>query len=206
MRNPFIKLSPKPKFKGYTTCDIPAKLFFKMIASGDYSILGEGAPQEQEDAFYKIFDEYHLLEDNNGVKSIYRKTQRVTVLTLQIEFISTALNQIAFVPMTKDERLAVIGILNSLDGCKVKFSIDKPIKDEIHRVQTKILGFLRNELQFELSREQKEKKGAVMTYERELASIAAILSFYPHSDITLAEFVELRKLAHERVKAQNNGK
>lgn len=184
--------------KLYTDCDVPATIFFKVMSKGDYTLLGEGTTEEQENAFYSIFDEFYTLRESNKLKKAYTKSNRVSILRLQIQLIKTILHQIVFVPMTIEERLQCIEILNDIDGVKVRFNIDKPIVDEVSRVQNKILGHLNNELNREMSTEKKQNEGLGITFERELASICISLGIYLNSNISLREYIEYEKIAVER--------
>lgn len=184
--------------KLYTDCDVPATIFFKVMSKGDYTLLGEGTPEEQENAFYSIFDEFYTLRESNKLKKAYTKSNRVSILKLQIQLITTILHQIVFVPMTPSERIQCIYILNDIDGLKIKFNTDKPIVDEVSRVQTKILGHLKNELNREMSTEKKQNEGLGITFERELASICISLGIYLNSNISLREYIEYEKIAVER--------
>lgn len=184
--------------KLYTDCDVPATIFFKVMSKGDYTLLGEGTPEEQENAFYSIFDEFYTLRESNKLKKAYTKSNRVSILKLQIQLITTILHQIVFVPMTPSERIQCIDILNDIDGLKIKFNTDKPIVDEVSRVQTKILGHLKNELNREMSTEKKQNEGVGITFERELASICISLGIYLNSNISLREYIEYEKIAVER--------
>lgn len=184
--------------KLYTDCDVPATIFFKVMSKGDYTLLGEGTPEEQESAFYSIFDEFYTLRESNKLKKAYTKSNRVSILKLQIQLITTILHQIVFVPMTTSERIQCIDILNDIDGLKIKFNTDKPIVDEVSRVQTKILGHLKNELNREMSTEKKQNEGLGITFERELASICISLGIYLNSNISLREYIEYEKIAVER--------
>lgn len=202
------EVKPMP-YSGYTDCNIPAKLFFKVASSGQYELLGAGEPRDCEDAFYTIFDEYFKLDPNETLRDIYKKAAKIRGLQLRISFIETCLHQIIFVPMTVEERLLVIDVLNGLDGVRINFSKDKPIKEEVSRVQSRIIGALKNEIKHETITEKKQKAGIERSFEQDLASICINLGIYLHNEITLYEYIAYRKLAIERSEAnkkQNQAK
>ena len=192
-----IKQAP---YKGYTNCEIPAKLFFKATSTRDFTLIGTGTPKEQEDAYYAIFDEFVTINPQAELEQLYKKGAKIRKLQLQISFIEACLHQIVFVPMTVAERLEVIEVLNSLDGLRVKFNTDLPIKEEIRRVQSQIIGSLKTEIKIEQSTEKKQQDGASHQFEQELATICINLGIYLHSEISLYEYVAYRKLAIERSK------
>lgn len=194
----------------YKDCDIPAKLFFKVINTSDYTLLGEGTPEEQEQAFNDIFDEYYILDGNKQVEASFKKSNRLALLRMNKSFIDSILHAITFVPMTKEERIELIQTLNSTELIKPPFNVDKPILDEIKRVQIKSKA-IGNLIRYELSGEKKTDTNVKSSFEKEVVSIENILGRgIENNDLTLRKYVELKKSAIEKVnnqkKQQKNGK
>lgn len=188
----------------YKDCDIPAKLFFKIINTGDYSLVGEGTKEEQEQAFNDIFDEYFKLTNNKSLLTVYVKRHKITLIQAQIHAITSILHAITYVTQTAEERIEQIDLLNSIQGVRVNFSKDKPILLEIDRVQRRVLGALRNQLKMEQSTEKKESQAPELTFERKVVGMSKVTEIrIPPNEISLYEFIEYENLTKEIVAANN---
>lgn len=205
-------IKSKSKRPLYTTCDVPAKIFFKVFATGDYTLLGDGKPAQQEAAFYSIFDEYCLIEENERLLEAYRKQDRIQNLLLQISFIDTAIYILKNSLLSQDYINKVIDQMNSLDGAYVKFNKERDIIKEIERVEVKVLGRLRNEVNFESEGVKEIKETASYQFEQTLIDlrIGFAMASAPvniDSDLTLAEYASFHKRYKELTakKPKNNG-
>lgn len=196
---------------------IPAKLFFDMLTSGDYSEIGDIPKEEQQQIFMRIFDEYIILDNNEKVIEWYKKQCRIALLEHWIDRITAILYAICYVPMTVDERLQAIDILNSIEERPqteqfkakylVNFSKDKPLLDEVNRVQNTIVGTLKTRLNIEKSTEVKQKEGVKYVFEKDLADIELVLGKDNIvEDVSLRKFVQYKKQAENKINAQKNAK
>lgn len=186
----------------YKDCNIPAKLFFKVLSTQDYTLLGEGTIEEQENDYYAIYDEFCTLSPNDELKRIYNKKAKIEGLYLKIAFIETILYNILYLKLTVSERLEFINELNNLEGVKVKFNPDLPILDEVQRVQTRIIGTLKTQIKAEEATEKKQRESTPYNFEQNLAQICITLGIYLKSDVTLYEYIAYRSAAMEKIKAQ----
>lgn len=186
----------------YKDCNLPAKLFFKVLSTQDYTLLGEGTPEEQENAYYAIYDEFCLLSPNDELKRIYNKKAKIERLYMKIAFIETVLYNIVYLKLTVEERLEFVNELNLLEGVAVKFNPDMPIKDEVIRIQTRVIGALKTQIKAEEATEEKQRKVVPYNFEQSLSSICLALGIYLHPEITLYEYVAYRNSAMEKIKAQ----
>lgn len=205
-------IKSKAKRPLYTTCEVPAKIFFKVFSTGDYTLLGDGTPQKQEAAFYSIFDEYCLIEENERLVEAYHKQARIQVLLLQIETIDLLLLRMKNLKLTKQAIQEHIDALNSIDNAYVKFDNKKDIIKEIERVEVKVLGRLRNEVNFESDGVKQIKESAPYEFEQTLIDlrIGFAMASAPvniDSDLTLAEYASFHKRYKELTakKPKNNG-
>lgn len=192
---------------------IPAKLFFDMLTSGDYSEIGNIPENERQDVFMKIYDEYIMLDNNEKVIEWYKKQCRISLLEHWIERVTVILYTICYVPMTDEERLQAIEILNSIEerpaseGIKAKFlvnfDINKPVLEEIHRIQNTILGTLKTRLNIEKSTEKKQKEGVKYEFIKDLTDIELVLGKDAiEENVSLKKFVYYKKQAENKINAQ----
>lgn len=191
-------------------CNIPAMLFFDILNTRDYSKLGTAPIEELEKAFENIFDEYVVLDGNEKVIQWYKKQCKIAFLKFQINTIETALNAVCYIPMTVEQRIRIIDSLNSMGSPKVKFDKDKPILDEVQRVQRSVLGSIRNRLNLELSNEKKVEEQAKYSYRKDLAAVENVLGHALPEEMSLEMFLERKKSAVEKSnnqrKLQRNGR
>jgi len=182
----------------WTNCDIPAKLFFDIMHTGDYSKLGTDTPVKLEAAFDAIFDEYNNLDSNPKITQWFDKQIKIKLLRAKINAIDTCLHHIAYSSLTRDERIEAINILNSIEGVKINFSLDKPLLDEILRVKNSVVGLLNNQLNIELSTEKKQAENIKYEFTEDLVAVENMLERQVDENVSLRKFVFLKKSAQER--------
>lgn len=182
----------------WDNCDIPARLFFNIINDGDYSVLGNAPDEELEAAFDKIFDEYVDIDENEKVTDWYKKRAKVAMIEAKITIITVFLHHIVYSPLTKEERIEFINEINSVDGVRVNFSLDKPILDEVQRVQNVVLGSLKNQLNAELGTDKKQQEAVKNEYEKRVVNIENVLERSIDYNCSLRLFIQYEKSAIER--------
>lgn len=202
---------PEPKILYYTDCQIPARLFFDVMHTEDYQLLGTVGKEDCEDAYDKIFDEYLQIMPNPRLISYVRRKSKVENIQLKITTIKSILAIIAFTSLTQAERDVIIDQLNSIEGVKIRMSKDpKIIVSEIERIHTSVLGELRNILNMELEQLPKDTAKAKYVFEKDIVNLRLALDgMHINDDINLYMFAELTKSATEisnQRKKQNGSK
>lgn len=188
-------------------CNIPAKLFFKVINTGDYTLLGKGKPNVLEQSFYKILDEFCVIDDNKAIIEAYQKSAKAMVTRLQIALIKEYLYHLTFVKMSKDVQDMFIDKLNSISGVVIEFSKVKPLFEEINRVETKVIGRLINQMNIDEADSDKGKKKAESNFYDELVNIINVLDMSNvNEDISLYLFISLKKQARAKIEAIKKSK
>jgi len=184
----------------WTNCDIPAKVFFHIMHSGEFDQLGTDKAENLESAFNIIFDEYIEVDNNTQIMDWYTQRCKVENIRKTINMVETCLHHITFSIMTHDELLEAIRVINLIKGVNVRFDINKDPLDEIIRIQQKVLGSLQNDLNFELSKEKDTKEDVQYHFEEDLVSIENVLERSVPEDMSLRKFVFLKKSAIEKSK------
>lgn len=188
-------------------CNIPAKLFFKVINTGDYTLLGKGKSEVLEKSFYKILDEFCIIDDNKAIIEAYQKSAKAMVTRLQIALIKEYLYHLTFVKMSKDVQDMFIDKLNSISGVVVEFSKVKPLFEEINRVETKVIGRLINQMNIDEADSDKGKKKAESNFYDELVNIINVLDMSNvNEDLSLYLFISLKKQARAKIEAIKKSK
>jgi len=186
----------------YSTCDIPARLFFNNLSAGDLSVLGTGTQEELQAAYYSILDEYCELDNNTAFIEAFKKEEIISMIQSDIATIETALHAIVYVELTKDERISIIDKLNEWKPphAVIRFNKDNPILAEVLRVKKSVIGALKNRLNQEVSTRKKRVKKVKSTFESDCVAIEIALQVSINDDVTLSKFIEYSKQAIERSK------
>lgn len=187
----------------YTDLNIPTKLFFDILNSKVYSLLGEGSEEELQRVFEKIFDEYVDLGGNNEIKKWYADNVKLESLKIVESQTKILLYTILYTPMTTEELDLAVEILNGIKKLNANFDLSKDIVEECNRVNTKCLGSLRNEINMLNISDNKEKKvseNKAYIFQQDLARISITLGFQIASNLTMYEFITYKNSALESIK------
>jgi len=191
----------------WTNCDIPAKLFFDIMHTGDYSKLGTDTPAKLEAAFDGIFDEYTTISNNLKVANYLNKNKKISDIVLQINGIEETISVIEFVPMTQAHALECVEILNRYKAVKPKFDPKaKDILKEINRIKTSVLGILRNQLNQLIDGLPKQKEKVANEYHHEKIILQSVHGYVIPDSTSLYEWVEYIKVAKEKQQPVNTKK
>lgn len=183
----------------YKDCNIPAQLYYEIMYSGDYSKLGEGTPEELENAFEAIVDEHFKLYPNDTALEYMRKRANIQVLAAQITVIGNTIRFMAFSSLTNEERNEIGRELNNIKGVKVKFDESKPIEDELLRIENKVVGFLKNMLNAEIGDKKEQGERQAFNFWEELTNICTVLEMHLPDDITLHRYESYKKNARAKI-------
>lgn len=197
----------------WTDSGIPAKVFFDILFNNaSITKLGEAPIEKLESVFSKIVDEYVLIEGSTRITDWYTKQCRIARIGALIEVTTTILYHICYTPMTRNERLKCIEDLNRIEErpeteyapakLLVKFDINKPILDEVQRVQDVVLGRLRTEVRHLSSAEKKDEESAKYSFEAELVDVENALGRTIDDQVSLKKYLELKKSAIKKVNSQ----
>lgn len=194
--------------KLWQDAEIPAKLYFKILDSNDFTLLGEGTNEEREKAWSKIVDEDFEITNNQKVKSYLDKRCKIEALKLHIQAIKDQIYVLVYMPLTDKMKSECSENLKIL-GCK--YDIEKDIVDECHRIMKSNIGILKNQLNMLEDTVIKKSEGIKKSFEADLVAIENVLMRPLHTDVTLRYFREASKSAKSKSEAnqklsKKNGK
>lgn len=180
----------------YNNCDIPAKMFFDELMQGNASVLGHGSSEDIHNAYMNIIDEYCDLDNNIRMIDWFKKQEKISCIQIAISNITTLLYIIKKVYNPKNERQKeAVTLLNKIKYTSVRFDDKKPLNEEIIRVESVVLGVLRNDLNMEISTEKHEQKEIKKEFLKRLVAIENCLGRAIDDDISLRRFIYLEKSA-----------
>lgn len=176
----------------YSSLDVPAKVFYKVLSTGDVSLLGHESEQENTEAFDIIYDLYFSEVNNAFMKVMMKSRNRLVFLNYKITVLSNAINFIATTPLTTEDA--------------------KPLRDALLKMGVQLnqnsinqqIGILRNEILAEENAVKEFNKGEKSSFEARIVWMENVLGRSIDDNITLAKDIELEKSANLKIK--ENGK
>lgn len=197
------KKRPQPVIH-WTDCNIPARLFFDIMYSGEYSKLGTDTPEKLETAFDAIFDEYYVLLPNRELKEWLAKHERLNKLQSEYNGILVTIQSIEDLPLNAEQLSELITLLNSYKSVQPKFNTKKPVT-EIKRIHNQVLGVLRNKMNEAAQNVKYKSEKIKYNFYKDKANLRMALEGLDiHDDISLYEWAEYVKIAQQKQKP--NGK
>lgn len=197
------RTKPEPYKILYTNCDIPARLFFDELCNGNLSVLGEGTPEQLQAAYMSILDEYVKIDNNTSFLKAFQLEERISNIQANIAALEVAIYHIYYDTLiTIEQRLELIATLNEWKKPRINFNTDKPLLDECLRLQNKVIGALKNDLNFAVSERKKERKERVKTFYRDCVIMEEVLGIKIDDNVSLEKFSLYNKRVVEKTKPQ----
>lgn len=183
----------------YTDLDIPAKLFFKVIETNDYSLLGHSTEAENKQAFEQIFDEYHEITNSGRVKNDIELRKQIALINYKIEILEITLHILLNFPMKESQRLEIIENLKSIE---VKIEPSENMVEQIERIAQTKLGSLKTKLNILIDRYEKQsnKKEVKNTFEKLIVNIENVLNRSIDENISMRKYLALQESCNEKIK------
>jgi hypothetical protein len=188
--------------------NIPAKLFFDILNSKDYSLLqpkNEG--EDLQSVFTLIYDDFFIKSDNPEAKRYLSLTTNIAFLEYKLATIKQVMGFAYFSQITEEMR---VKLLNALEvGCGIYIDKDADFTDEVKRVMQVETGIIENDLTFEkleLDNMSKKSIDKAFNFYDNIVSLSNIHERNIDESITLAMYIAIDKSAKQKIKKQNNGK
>lgn len=189
--------------------NIPAKLFFDVLHSKDYSLLITTEENEDLEAvFLTIYDDFFVKSDNKEAKRYLELTFNVNLLSYKIETIKQVMHFLYYNPITDEIKEKLTNALKK--GCGVYYDKDADWGEEVLRILQVECGIIENDLtlaNLELQKYfTKDNKGE-FDFFKNIVGLSNIHNRNIDETITLAMYIAIENSAKQIIKIQKtNGK
>lgn len=188
--------------------NIPAKLFFEVLTSKDYTLLQpENKDENLELVFISIYDDFFIKSDNPEAKRYLNLTTNIAFLEYKLAIIKQIMEFSYFARLTDEMRNK---LLNALEvGCGIYINKNTDFTEEVKRVMQVETGIIENDLsleKLELENMTKTSTQKAFDFYDNIVSLSNVHERNIDETVTLAMYIALDKSAKQKIKIQNNGK
>ena len=184
--------------------NIPAKLFFEVLNTRDYTLLV--AEQENEDLeaiFTEIYDDFFVKINNPQAKMYLEMTWKVNFLSYKIETIRQVMHFLYYENVIEEHRLKILDALEK--GCGIYVDKSAKFADEVLRVLQVECGIIENDLTMatlELKNTFGKKEEGKFDFYKTIVSLSNIHNRNIEDNIVLAMYVAIENSAKDIIKSQ----
>jgi hypothetical protein len=184
--------------------NIPAKLFFEVLNTRDYTLLG--AEQENEDLeaiFTEIYDDFFVKINNPQAKMYLEMTWKVNFLSYKIETIRQVMHFLWYENVIEEHRLKILDALEK--GCSIYVDKSAKFADEVLRVLQVECGIIENDLTMatlELKNTFGKQEEGKFDFYKTIVSLSNIHNRNIEDNIVLAMYVAIENSAKDIIKSQ----
>ena len=187
---------------------IPAKLFFEVLSSKDYTLLeADNEDENLETVFIAIYDDFFVKSDNPEAKRYLNLTTNIAFLEYKLATIKQVMEFAYFAQLTKEMRDKLLKALEV--GCGIYIDKDADFTEEVKRVMQVETGIIENDLTMEkldLDSMVKNSSQKAFDFYDNIVSLSNVHERNIDETLTLAMYIALDKSAKQKIKKQNNGK
>jgi len=188
--------------------NIPAKLFFDVLNTKDYSLLQPNDENEDLEAvFIVIYDDFFIKSDNPESKRYLNLTTNIAFLEYKLAIIKQIMEFAYFAKLTNEMRNKLLTALEI--GCGIYINKDSDFTEEVKRVMQVETGIIENDLtmeKLELDSMVKNSYQKAFDFYDNIVSLSNVHERNIDETVTLAMYIALDKSAKQKIKKQNNGK
>ena len=184
--------------------NIPAKLFFEVLNTRDYTLLV--AEQENEDLeviFTEIYDDFFVKINNPQAKMYLEMTWKVNFLSYKIETIRQVMHFLYYENVIEEHRLKILDALEK--GCGIYVDKSAKFADEVLRVLQVECGIIENDLTMatlELKNTFGKQEEGKFDFYKTIVSLSNIHNRNIEDNIVLAMYVAIENSAKDIIKSQ----
>lgn len=187
--------------------NIPAKLFFEILDTKDYTLLqSDNAEYNLEEVFVKIYDEFFLKSDKPEAKLFLELQQNIALMTYKVESVKQVLYFLTFTKTTKEMREKLLKALISIG---ININLENDFLEEVQNVLQIECGILDNEINLaknDLESMSKQNKDSVFNFYEHLISLENAHERNLDDEMVLIKFVEYEKLAIKKIELSKKRK
>lgn len=189
--------------------NIPAKLFFDVLQSKDYSLLVSTEENEDLEAiFTSIYDDFFVKSDNTEAKRYLELTFNVNLLSYKIETIKQVIHFLYYNPITDEIKEKLTNALKK--GCGIYYDKDANWGEEVLRILQVECGIIENDLtmaNLELQKYFGKENKNTFDFFQNIVALSNIHNRNIDETITLAMYIAIENSGKSIIKIQrNNGK
>lgn len=195
----------------YNSIDnIPAKVFFEILKTKDYTLLQPRWMEKNLDqVFMSVYDDYFLRSENEQAKEFLRIQNELIANEYKVNILKQSLSFYFYNKTTEQMRKDFIKALKK--GFRIVIDETVPFIEEVQRVLNIEIGILENEISMCKIGLQELNKGGQskeFDYYDSLVGLSNVLTgnTLVKDDITLAVYVSLEKSAKKQIESQNKKK
>lgn len=184
--------------------NIPAKLFFEVLNTRDYTLLV--AEQENEDLeaiFTEIYDDFFVKINNPQAKMYLEMTWKVNFLSYKIETIRQVMHFLYYENVIEEHRLKILDALEK--GCGIYVDKSAKFADEVLRVLQVECGIIENDLTMatlELKNTFGKQEEGKFDFYKTIVSLSNVHNRNIEDNIVLAMYVAIENSAKDIIKSQ----
>lgn len=184
--------------------NIPAKLFFDVLHSKDYSLLISTEKNEDlEFIFSKIYDDFFIKSDNKEAKRYLELTFNVNFLSYKINTIKQVIHFLYYNPVTDEMKEKLTDALKK--GCGIYYDKDANWGDEVLRILQVECGIIENDLtlsNLELQKYFGKENKSSFDFFQTIVNLSNVHNRNIDETITLAMYIAVENSAKKIIKNQ----
>ena len=187
--------------------NIPAKLFFEILDSKDYTLLqSDDTNDNLEEVFVKIYDEFFLKSDKPEAKLFLELQQNIALMTYKVESVKQVLYFLTFTKTTKEMREKLLDALISIG---ININLGNNFLEEVQNILQVELGIIENDInqaKNDLESMSKQNKDSVFNFYEHLISLENAHERNLDDEMVLIKFIEYEKLAIKKIELSKKRK
>jgi hypothetical protein len=184
--------------------NIPAKLFFEVLNTRDYTLLvAEQENEDLEEVFTAIYDDFFVKINNPQAKMYLEMTWRVNFLSYKIETIRQVMHFLWYENVIEEHRLKLLDALEK--GCGIYVDKSAKFADEVLRVLQVECGIIENDLTMatlELKNTFGKQGTEKFDFYKTIVGLSNIHNRNIEDNIVLAMYVAIENSAKDIIKSQ----
>lgn len=184
--------------------NIPAKLFFEVLSTKNYSVLvAEEENEDLESIFSAIYDDFFVKMNNPQAKMYLEMTWRVNFLSYKIETIRQVMHFLWYENVVDEHKLKLLDALEK--GCGIYIDKDANFGDEVLRVLQVECGIIENDLTMatlELENTFGKQGTEKFDFYKTIVNLSNIHNRNIEDNIVLAMYIAIENSAKDIIKSQ----